>query len=452
MGLSPLYSQTLFTRTAALPELPWDFLDENGVLQVGFYSSEVRAMSVSIRELVLLVCGLTHAIPVAEVVRIGGVVKDMGGTPIEKATVSLVGMELHDTTDSQGKYQFLGGTNTSGLIRDCPAEPTAFLWAPRKLSLNVPTRSEFGLTLYDLSGKVLFSLKKRPMIPGKHAIGLPSSATVSVARVAHETGTYTTRMIRELHGRQSTLFGSTESRRSFQKLAANAVDTIVVVHPSYHEKHVPVLNYVDQIDVTLESDSIPKNVGIFLLCESGIGDCGVSCSPQYYNLVIAGTNMDTVRATGISTDTLRLFVPPGRSRLFRAEVFCERGGVRKEVVAAADIPEGAFTVVSMDLAVTDDTLRLLYPRGGESYELGDTVGVTWCNGSTQGTGEIELRVSTDEGQTYGAMVGHTFERAQSSFDWVIGPEFAGKQFLIRIADYSQSSIMDEMDRPSYVAP
>lgn len=88
-----------------------------------------------------------------------------------------------------------------------------------------------------------------------------------------------------------------------------------------------------------------------------------------------------------------------------------------------------------------DPIELLYPVGGESFKLGDTVTVRWRINDNTNLSSIALERSTINGMAY-SLLHYTSIPLDTTFcSWIV--DSISTQCIIRVRDYLDYSVFDK---------
>jgi hypothetical protein len=90
-------------------------------------------------------------------------------------------------------------------------------------------------------------------------------------------------------------------------------------------------------------------------------------------------------------------------------------------------------------------LELLAPKGGGSYQVGQTVEVKWKINDTNKIFSVGIKLSLDNGKSY---LGNDLEtssifRPTTSFSWTITDDQVSSQCILKIYDYVENTIYDK---------
>jgi hypothetical protein len=94
---------------------------------------------------------------------------------------------------------------------------------------------------------------------------------------------------------------------------------------------------------------------------------------------------------------------------------------------------------------TAKPLELLAPKGGGSYQVGQTVEVKWKINDATKISSVGIRLSLDNGKSY---LGNDLELTSifpptTSFSWTITADQVSTQCMLKIYDYIDNSIYDK---------
>jgi hypothetical protein len=102
----------------------------------------------------------------------------------------------------------------------------------------------------------------------------------------------------------------------------------------------------------------------------------------------------------------------------------------------------AFTQCNGDTGntpVTHPPLELLFPKGGESFKVGDTVTIKWSVHEPQNIPSVGISYSKDGGKTFPTtqIIGNSsVAYPDTTFKWVIGNEYVSDKFILVIWEYN----------------
>ncbi|WP_370088098.1 T9SS type A sorting domain-containing protein [Ekhidna sp.] len=115
-------------------------------------------------------------------------------------------------------------------------------------------------------------------------------------------------------------------------------------------------------------------------------------------------------------------------------------------LAVSDASDGVFTIQSAPIpSVTVNT-----PNGGESLKVGDVFTITWNASNISPSDLIEIRLSTNGGDTYSILNDGIFSMYDGSYNWTV-PDLQGEDNLIQIAN-TTLGIDDASDATFSIVP
>ena len=90
-------------------------------------------------------------------------------------------------------------------------------------------------------------------------------------------------------------------------------------------------------------------------------------------------------------------------------------------------------------------LELVSPKGGESYQVGQTVEVKWKINDATKISSVGIKLSLDNGKSF---LGNDLETSSifpptTTFSWTITDEHVSSQCLLEVYDYIDNSINDK---------
>jgi hypothetical protein len=93
-------------------------------------------------------------------------------------------------------------------------------------------------------------------------------------------------------------------------------------------------------------------------------------------------------------------------------------------------------------------LEITYPKGGETFTVGQKVTVTWNAAATVST--IYFKLSTDNGATWTQSVNaNSIDASAGSYEWAVGseywpanPAYPSDQCMLKILEYNNESLND----------
>jgi hypothetical protein len=94
---------------------------------------------------------------------------------------------------------------------------------------------------------------------------------------------------------------------------------------------------------------------------------------------------------------------------------------------------------------TTKPLELVAPKGGGSYQVGQTVEVKWKINDANKISSVGIKLSLDNGKSY---LGYDLEPESifpptTSFSWTITDDQVSTQCILKIYDYIDNSINDK---------
>lgn len=168
-------------------------------------------------------------------VTVSGYVRTMTGVPIEGATVTLVNLSLSCKTNTDGFYDF----STAPVINTVKKRDFSLTHHGNQLLLNLDSRAQVSVTLFNLSGKLIGTPLNKPLIKGRHQVTLRAAGRANQqlyllrVTIGEKTAFY---KMTVFHGVVASLSpaGSTGVGNPMVMTASrNAEDSMVVTHPQY---------------------------------------------------------------------------------------------------------------------------------------------------------------------------------------------------------------------------
>ncbi|WP_420576460.1 T9SS type A sorting domain-containing protein [Ekhidna sp.] len=114
--------------------------------------------------------------------------------------------------------------------------------------------------------------------------------------------------------------------------------------------------------------------------------------------------------------------------------------------AVADESDAAFTITTAPVPA----ITVLTPNGGENVTVGEEYEITWSTTNISPSDLIEIRLSTNGGDTYSILNDGTFSMYNGSYNWTI-PDLEGNNNLIQIAN-TTLGIEDVSDATFSIVP
>ena len=135
----------------------------------------------------------------------------------------------------------------------------------------------------------------------------------------------------------------------------------------------------------------------------------------------------------------------------RTNIYRRRIVYRKGLFAALSLLVGCgmTAFISCDNGAgpsgTTKPLELVAPKGGGSYQVGQTVEVKWKINDATKISSVGIKLSLDNGKSY---LGNDLETSSifpptTSFSWTIADDQVSSQCIIEVYDYIDNSINDK---------
>ena len=106
-------------------------------------------------------------------------------------------------------------------------------------------------------------------------------------------------------------------------------------------------------------------------------------------------------------------------------------------------PNPADTTKPVDLT---KPLNILYPKGGETYKVNQTVRVRWQINDSTKIGSVRIDLSLDRGKTFPITFispsGGSFSRNITQYDWKIENASISDSCVIKVREYNEGSLND----------
>ena len=96
-------------------------------------------------------------------------------------------------------------------------------------------------------------------------------------------------------------------------------------------------------------------------------------------------------------------------------------------------------------------LELLYPKGGQSFKVGDTVLIKWSVHQPQNIPSVGVSYSLDGGKTfptYQVLGTGSVAYPDSTLRWIVGQEDVSSQFILVIWEYESQCLSGSLSCPS----
>lgn len=201
----------------------------------------------------------------AQTINLHGIVKNKAGNPIEDAIVSLAKQPLKDTTDSKGEYKLMEGVSVLPLL--VPKTQSVTLNS-NILEISLPSPSPVKVEIFDVKGKLLQKDMMQNAQSGFYRLNVAEISNtgnllVIKATIGKELMTF--RYVPLKNGNysvKSAIDNSVFSGSRLKKVAATINDTLKVSANKFVSQSIPITNYVQEKDITL--DSVPDGVVVQL--------------------------------------------------------------------------------------------------------------------------------------------------------------------------------------------
>ncbi len=361
-----------------------------------------------------------------EVIRLSGIVSDRGGNPVEGALVSLLGKDLRDTTEETGIYSLIRTANGLRMKRN------------RK---SLPRTQSDEVVFYQPDGRRVQSDVRHP-----GSILIQTRGTLIRKVIIDQPGTAVSYA--------STTTGSSQKSVS-SRTVLDTVGTLEIVHPDYKTQAVSLTSLVENIDITLLKDT--PNTAVIVTCDQE-NRCGLDCSEYFISVTATASGMDTVRATGISTDTIWMYVPVRDSSnstgwLFTVDVFCMVGPRQNRLYARVDVVDSLPTNLHFRLFEQNcSKLSLIYPKGGETFRSGEPILVQWCIPTDWPYDQVRILSDSSGYGVFDDITNYPLNVPVNGFLWR-APEVSGDaSFRVRIIDYEQTPGVESTSENFTIVP
>ncbi|MBN1600851.1 MAG: hypothetical protein JW915_04535 [Chitinispirillaceae bacterium] len=201
----------------------------------------------------------------AQTINLHGIVKNKAGNPIEGAIVTLAKQPLKDTTDSKGEYKLMEGVSVLPLL--VPKTQSVTLNS-NILEISLPDPSPVKVEIFDVKGKLLQKDIMQNAQSGFYRLNVAEISNtgnllVIKATIGKELMTF--RYVPLKNGNysvKSAIDNSVFSGSRLKKVAATINDTLKVSANKFVSQSIPITNYVQEKDITL--DSVPDGVVVQL--------------------------------------------------------------------------------------------------------------------------------------------------------------------------------------------
>jgi hypothetical protein len=198
----------------------------------------------------------------AQSIQLSGTVKSQTGNAVSGAIVKISGVNLADTTDSQGAFSI---TKTITSTIPAAALPAADKISLRDgiVSLSLTKPAQVTIEMFDLRGNMLARSIERPAAAGDYRASVmthPLAASVKLVRVTVGQFSATFRAIPTNQAGGAFSSAATASSASGARLAKTAasVDTLKVTASGFVASSVPISSYQTTVTVTLDTVSTAK--------------------------------------------------------------------------------------------------------------------------------------------------------------------------------------------------
>lgn len=229
-----------------------------------------------------------------QTINLQGVVSNSSGKPISGAIVSLILQNMKDTTDTDGKYDFIG-TSSKNVTAIVPKTNDISL-KNNVLQFNLSTQSSMKVEIFDLKGNLLWQEVNMNAAAGMYQFDISrncQAAKVLIVKATIGRSEVSFRYM-ALNGGQYALtpLNTTSAISSNRSLTAMAVvvDTLIVTASGFQTKSVAITTLNNQqMNITLESSGMewptanPTAAGPFeVAADKNVGPlAGIADDPIY---------------------------------------------------------------------------------------------------------------------------------------------------------------------------
>jgi O-glycosyl hydrolase len=203
----------------------------------------------------------------AQTINLHGIVTNKAGNPIVGAIVSLVKQSLKDTTDSKGEYKLIEGVAVVPLL----VPKTQFVTLSSNiLEISLPEPSPVKVEIFDLKGKLLQKNVLQNAPSGFYRLNVAENTNtgnllVIKASIGKDLMTFRSIPLKNRsYSVKSALGNSTFADGKLEKVATAINDTLKVTAAQFSPKTITITNYVQELDITLDSASTTNGITVQL--------------------------------------------------------------------------------------------------------------------------------------------------------------------------------------------
>ncbi|HEX2955395.1 MAG TPA: hypothetical protein VHO70_01110 [Chitinispirillaceae bacterium] len=202
----------------------------------------------------------------AQTINLRGVVSDKSNKPISGAIVNLAKQSaLKDTTGTDGKYSLVEGVSVLPLL--VPQKKSVTL-NKNILEISLPEPSPVKVEIFDVKGKLLQKDVMQNASMGFYRLNVEEISHTCKLLVIKATIGKNPMTFRYVPLKNGNLTASSQTGSlisnggKLEKLAASVNDTLKVVADNFLSQSIPITNYVQEKNITL--DSLPDGTVVHL--------------------------------------------------------------------------------------------------------------------------------------------------------------------------------------------
>ncbi len=310
----------------------------------------------------VIMCALMTA--QAQNVNVTGVISNSSGTAVSGAIVTLVGLNLKDTTDAAGAYSLQNTTGIRTAAPILPSRQTATL-NNGMLSVTLPGSSPLRIELFDMRGQLLDRISERGATAGEYRFDITRqryATKMLLIRVHIGRSSTVLRYLPATNVSSGTQSVGVHSGAVLSKAQA-AVDTLKVVAEGYLSAAIGLETYEGVKNISLEQELTLEKFSFFVTSMTGLQELSGSENGFGGDLRFGktGPGAGLLGADSICACLAELSMPGSSAKKWSAFLSAEKGVDGDTVNAIDRIGDGPW-YDRLGRLVANNKTELLNPR------------------------------------------------------------------------------------------
>ena len=95
------------------------------------------------------------------------------------------------------------------------------------------------------------------------------------------------------------------------------------------------------------------------------------------------------------------------------------------IIVVIVIAAGVYYYVISRNSTGPASIKLTYPRGGETFKIGSTYRIQWATENVQNSANIDVSITTDDSNVLSSISNKYISPDSTYFDWTVSPSIHG---------------------------